>query len=187
MTHQELVRTTLWVRPGKRKQLAWLAGGLAVAVAGIAIASRLAFLYPVRDPGGDPGGVREQTLRSISVALPGNAKVQIHSVGGPIWDSCDGRPDTQGWGDVVNSYEFTSAGSAVTVVAGAEANMKIAGWRLISSAAIPRVPSAAWTKTASGNVVAQASLGLFSRGPDSPSVWELDASAAPAGTRASGC
>src|SRR5664280_3691473 len=72
----------------------------------------------VLDPGGDPGGVPQQTLRSISVAVPSGAKVQNHSVGPPIWDSCDGRPDTQGWSYVINAYQFTSAHSAATVVAG---------------------------------------------------------------------
>jgi len=106
-------------------QAARLAGwGLAVAVAGTAIAATLAFRHPGVDPGGDPGGVRQQALRSISVALPGDAKVLNHSVGGPIWDSCDGRPDTQGWSDVINDYQFTSARSAATVVANAEASMK---------------------------------------------------------------
>jgi hypothetical protein len=33
----------------------------------------------------------------------------MHSAGGPIWDSRDGRPETQGWGDVINDYKFTSA------------------------------------------------------------------------------
>lgn len=178
-----------------KKQLVWLAGSLAVAVAGVAAAATLAARYPVRDPGGgDPGGVRQRTLQSISVALPGDAKVQMHSAGGPIWDSCDGRPETQGWGDVVNDYEFTSASSAATVVAGAETKMKIAGWKLISTSTkppgpsvTPLGPSVVWTKTVSGDVVVQASLGVGSRGPNTPSFWELDASAAPAGTRASGC
>jgi hypothetical protein len=102
MTHQELARTAPWVEPGKRERRAWLARALAAAVAGIAIAATMAFWYPVRDSGGDPGGVRQLTLRNISVALPSDAKVLMHSAGGPIWDSCDGRPETQGWGDVVN-------------------------------------------------------------------------------------
>ena len=189
MTHQELVRSRPWVNPGKGKQRAWLAGGLAVAVAGTAIAATLAFRHPGVDPGGDPGGVRQQALRSISVALPGDAKVLSHSVGGPIWDSCDGRPDTQGWSDVINAYQFTSAHSAATVVAGAEASMKIAGWKLSSTSHSPLGPSAVWTKTVSGNVVAQVLLGVGTRGPSrhSPSFWDFVASAPPAGTRASGC
>jgi len=189
MTHQELVRTRPWVNSGKGKQRAWLAGGLAVAVAGTAIAATLAFRHPGVDPGGDPGGVRQQALRSISVALPGDAKVLSHSVGGPIWDSCDGRPDTQGWSDVINAYQFTSAHSAATVVAGAEASMKIAGWKLSSTSHSPLGPSAVWTKTVSGNVVAQVLLGVGTRGPSrhSPSFWDFVASAPPAGTRASGC
>jgi hypothetical protein len=194
VTHQLLARTTPWVNPGKKERRAWQVRGLSAAVAGIAIAATLAFWSPDGNPGGDPGGVRQLTLRSISVALPGDAKVQVHSAGGPIWDSCDGRPETRGWGDVVNDYQFTSAGSAATVVAGVEAKMKIAGWKLASTptknqgpSVTPLGPSAAWTRTVSGDVVAQASLGVGSRGPNTASFWELDASAAPAGTRASGC
>src|ERR1035437_9639474 len=44
--------------------------------------------------------------------------VQNHSVGPPIWDSCDGRPGTQGWSYVINAYQFTSARCPATVVAG---------------------------------------------------------------------
>jgi hypothetical protein len=101
MTHRELARTAPWVEPGKRERRAWLAKGLAAAVAGIAIAATMALWYPDSDSGGDPGGVRQLTLRNISMALPGDAKVLMHSAGGPIWDSCDGRPETRGWGDVV--------------------------------------------------------------------------------------
>jgi hypothetical protein len=189
MTHQELASTTPWVNTGKGKQRAWLAGGLAVAVAGTAIAATLELRHLGVAPGGDPGGVRQRTLRSISVAVPSDARVQSHSVGGPIWDSCDGRSGTQGWSDVINSYEFTSAHSAATVVAGAEASMKIAGWKLSSTSHSPLGPSAVWTKTVSGNVVARVLLGVGTRGPSrhSPSFWDLVASAPPAGTRASGC
>ena len=112
MTHQELVRTRPWVNSGKGKQRAWLAGGLAVAVAGTAIAATMELRHLGVEAGGDPGGVRQQALRSISVAIPSDAKVQSHSAGGPIWDSCDGRPDTQGWSYVINAYQFTSARSA---------------------------------------------------------------------------
>jgi hypothetical protein len=170
-------------QPGQG-QAAWLAGGLAVAVAGIAIAATLAF----RHPGVAPGGVRQRTLRSISVAVPNDAKVQSHSAGGPIWDSCDGHPSTQGWSDVINSYEFTSAHSAATVVESAEASMKIAGWKLSATSHSPLGPSAGWTKTVSGNVVARVLLGVGTRGPNEPSYWDLvGGRASPAGTRASGC
>jgi len=75
------------------------------------------------------------------VALPYGAKVQLHSAGGLIWDSCDGRSEAPGWGDVVNDYQFTSAGSAATVLARAESRMKIAGWNLISTSTKPLGPS----------------------------------------------
>ena len=184
MTSQERVRTT-GVNPGRRKQRAWLAGGLAVALAGIAIAGTVA----LRHPGGDAGGVRQQMLGRISVALPRNAQIQTHSVGRPIWDSCDGRAGTQGWSDVVDAYEFTSARSAATVVENAEASMKIAGWKLQSTSMSSLGPSAVWTKTVTGNVVAQALLAVGTRGPSrhSPSYWDFLASAPPEGRRASGC
>jgi len=185
---QEIVTTTPGVGAGKRKQRAWLAGGLAVAVAGIAAAATLAFWHPGGEPGGDPGGVRQQTLRSISVAVPSDAKVQAHTVGGPTWDTCGGKPGTPwGWTDVVEDYEFTSAHSAAAVVAGVKANMTNAGWTLKSTSMSPLGPSVVWTKTVSGNVVAQALLGVGTRGPRCPCFWELDASAPPAGARASGC
>jgi hypothetical protein len=187
MTHQELVRTTPWVNPGKGKQRAWLAGGLAVAVAGTAIAATMELRHLGVEAGGDPGGVRQQALRSTSVAVPSDANVQSHSVGGPIWDSCDGRPGTQGWSYVINAYQFTSAHSAATVVAGAEASMKIAGWTLSSTSHSPLGPSAVWTKTVSGNVVARVLLGVGTRGPNKPSFWDFVGAAPPAGTRASGC
>lgn len=190
MTHQELATTTAGVKPGKRKQRAWLAGSLAVAVAGIAIAATLAFWHPGSEHGGDPGGVRQQILRSISAAVPSNAKIQSHSVGGPTWGTCGGKPGTPwGWTDVIEDYQFTSAHPSATVVAGSEASMKIAGWKLSSTSHSPLVPLVVWTKTAPGNVVAQATLGVGTRGPNrrSPSFWALTGSAPPAGTRASGC
>jgi hypothetical protein len=189
MTHQELGKTMPEVRPGRRKRRAWVAGGSAVFVAGTAMAATLSFWHLGDDPGGDPGGVRQQTLHSISAAVPRDAKVQSHSVGRPIWDSCDGRPGTQGWSDVVDDYQFTSASSAATVVAGAKASMKIAGWKLTSTSASPLGPTVVWTKTVSGNVVAQAMLAVGTRGPSqhSPSFWDFVASAPPAGRRVSGC
>ena len=187
MTHQELTRATPWVNPGKGKQRPWLAGGLAVAVAGTAIAATMDLRRHGIAAGGDPGGVRQQALRSISVAVPSDAQVQNHSAAGSIWSSCDGRSDTQGWSDVINDYQFTSARSAATVVANAQASMKIAGWKLTSTSASPLGPSVVWTKTVAGNAVAGTSLSVGTRGANSPSYWELDAGAAPAGTRASGC
>jgi hypothetical protein len=189
MTHQGLARTTPWVNPGKRKQGAWLVVGLAVTVAGTAIAATVELRHPIIAAGGDPGGVRQQALRSISVAVPSDANVQNHSAGGPIWESCDGRPDTQGWSDVINSYQFTSARSAATVVANVEASMKIAGWKRTTTSTSPLGPSVIWTKAVSGSVVAHATLSVGTSGPSrhSPSYWDFAASAPPAGTRASGC
>jgi hypothetical protein len=185
MTHRELVTNTLGVEPGKRKRFAWC-----LAIAGIAIAAMLAFWHPGGEPGGDPGGVRQQMLRSISVAIPGNAKIQAHTVGGPTWDICGAKPGTPwGWTDVIEDYEFTSASTATTVAAGAKESMGIAGWKLSSTSTTPLGPLLVWTKTVPGNVVAEATLSVGTRGPNrhSPSFWTLTGSAPPAGRRASGC
>jgi hypothetical protein len=136
--------------------------------------------------GGDPGGVRQKALRSISVALPSDANVLNHSAGGPIWESCDGRFDTRGWSNVSNDYQFTSARSSKLVVATVEARLKTAGWTQ-TSVKTSSAPLVLWTKTISGGVVAQARLSIGSLGPKGTSYWELGATAPPAGRRASGC
>ena len=162
-------------------QRAWLAGALAVALAG-AIAATLV----VRHPGGDPGIVRQNALRTISVALPSDAKVLIHSEGGPVQDSCFDRPGTHGWSDVVNGYQFTSNRAAEAVVANAQANLKSAGWTQVSTSSSITDPVVRWTKAVSGGVVAQAQLSIGRDGYVA-SFWDLSASAPPAGTRVSGC
>ena len=168
--------------PPKRSQLAWLAGGLAVVLAGIAFAAALG----LRHPGGDPGGVRQKALRSISVGLPSDARVQHHSAGGPIRDSCDGRPGTEGWSPVSNDYQFTSTRSAEAVIATAQARLKGAGWTQTAAITSP-APLVMWTKTVSEGVVAHAQLSVGSPGPKGPSYWDLGATAPPDGTPASGC
>lgn len=172
------------VEPGKRKKLVWLVGGLVVvAGAGIAFAMTLASGHP----GGDPGGVRQAALSNVSVALPGDATVQLHTGGGPIWDSCGGRPGTEGWSDVSNVYEFTSASPADVVVANASAKLKSAGWVPSSAYSSPLGPVVMFTKTVSGNGVASLQLGVANRGPGTPSHWDLSATVPAAGTRVSGC
>lgn len=140
----------------------------------------------LRHQGGDPGGVRQKSLRSISVALPSEALVQHHSAGGPIRDSCDGQPGTEGWSLVSNNYQFTSARSAEAVITTAQAGLKGAGWTQTSAITSP-APLVVWTKTVSEGVVAHAQLSIGSPGSRGPSYWDLGATAPPAGTPASGC
>lgn len=153
-----------------------------MVLAAVAVVAAWAFWRP----GGDPGGVRQKALRSISVALPSDANVQHHSAGPPIWDSCDGRFDTRGWSDVSNEYQFTSARSTKAVIARAEARLKSAGWTQASVITSP-APLVLWTKTISGSVVAHAQLSVGSLGPKGTSYWELGATAPPEGRRVSGC
>jgi hypothetical protein len=165
-----------------RRKQTWLAGFLGVALSGVILVWSLAPSHP----DGDPGNVRHNALRTISVAIPSGSTILLHAEGGPTWSSCDGRPGTEGWSDVTNGFQFTSARPAKEVVAQAQAALKRAGWTQIPDHPSPLGPSARWTKTFSGNVLANAELAV-GRHSAQDSFWALDVTAAPAATRTSGC
>lgn len=160
----------------------WVAGGV-MLVAGVGVTATLL----LRHPDGDPGGIRVTALSSISAAVPADAKVQLHQAAGPVWDSCDGRPGTKGWNDVSNEYQFTSGSPVDTVVAGAKATLKGAGWAQTSTFKFPLGPAIEWTKTLEGNVLAHALLSVNNRGANTATYWDLSASAPSAGPQVSGC
>jgi hypothetical protein len=155
----------------------------------------------MRTGGSDPAYssplTHQQLARTASWVEPGKrhrrAWLAMHSAGGPVWDSCDGRPDT-GMGRCRQRLRVHQRRLLRHDCRRGRGEDEDAGWKLISTSTKPLGPSVTppgplvvWTKTVSGDVVAQASLEVGSRGPNTPSFWELDASAAPAGTRASGC
>jgi len=159
-----------------------LAGGVALAVLIAETASML-----LRHPDGDPGGIRVTALRSISLAVPRDAVVQLHKTTGPVWASCSGRPGTDGWNDVSNEYQFTTATTVDDLVAAAKVNLKSAGWAQTSTFKYPLGPAIEWTKTVQGAVLAHALLSVSDRGANTPTYWDLSASAPSDGQRVSGC
>ena len=180
---QETDSSVATVRPGRRRALlVWLAGGVALAVVIAGTASMM-----LRHPDGDPGGIRATALRSISQAVPSDAVVQLHKTTGPVWDSCSGRPGTDGWNDVSNEYQFTTATPVDDLVATAKANLKRAGWAQTSTFRYPLGPAIGWTKTVQGKVLAHALLSVSNRGSNTPAYWDLSASAPSDGQRVSGC
>ena len=160
-----------------------VAGAVTLAVVAIGITATLM----LRHPGGDPGGIRVAGLGSISAAVPADAKVQVHHATGPVWSSCPGTPGSKGWNDVSNEYQFTSASPVDTVVAGAQAKLKSAGWSQTATFTFPLGPAIQWTKTLRGNVLAHALLSVSNRGANTATYWDLSASAPSAGQQVSGC
>ncbi len=163
--------------------MVWFSGGVTLAAVAIGVTAALL----LRHPGGDPGGIRVTALRGIAAAVPADAKVQLHHAAGPVWASCFGRPGTKGWNDVSNEYQFTSASPVDTVVAGAKATLKSAGWAQTSTFTFPLGPAVEWTKTLKGNVLAHALLSVNNRGANTATYWDLSASAPSAGQQVAGC
>ena len=125
--------------------------------------------------------------RQVLVALPPGAQVTQHSDATSKMESCDGRPGTQGWSDIVVSYEFTAAESPAAVLAGASKSMARAQWRTTGRLHSPLGPGLTWAKPVSSGVTARAMLAPGTSGLGQPSYWDLSAVVPPAGKAASGC
>lgn len=125
--------------------------------------------------------------RQVLVALPPSAQVSQHSDATSTMESCDGRPGTQGWSDVVVSYQFTVAESSASVLAGASKAMAKARWTPTGQLHSPLGPGLTWTKPVSSGVTARATLAPATRGLGQPPYWDLTAMVPPAGKPASGC
>ena len=167
-----------------RRRLWWLiaaAAVLALAVPWVAAASRGGHA------GGDPGGVRLAALRQVSAALPAGAVVQAHTDASPSWTSCDGRPGTEGWSEVLAAWQFTSMQARDQVRAHAAARMAALHWSAAGASSTPLGPVLEWTRVIHPGVRAHAQLGLGQSGPGQAPYWELSAVAPPEGTAASGC
>ena len=167
-----------------RRTLWWLiaaAAALAMAVPWVVAASRGGHV------GGDPDGVRLAALRQVSAALPPGAVIQEHEDAAPSWTSCDGRPGTEGWSDVLADWQFTSTQPGDRVRAHAAARMAALHWSAAGSPTTPLGPVLEWTKVIRPGVRAHAQLSLGQSGPGQPSYWELSAVTPPEGPAASGC
>lgn len=147
-------------------------------------AALLVVVWAVAAPSGDPGGRILGELRPATAAVPGAATIAYRQEVEPRWDSCDGRPGTFGWDDVVVIVHFTTALSAETVKAHADAALRPLGWMPDSSQRQGDVSSYSWTKELGNGTTA--TVQVSHEGQD-PRAWDLGAGAPPVGPRVSGC
>jgi hypothetical protein len=136
-------------------------------------------------PGGDPDGSRASTSREVRAALPEGATIRSSNSAAPTWSSCDGRPETEGWTDVIEAVSFTVPGQPDALVAHADEVLHGRGWTSDQALHTPLGPGRVWHKVTPGGVRVQASLSPASDG--AVTYWNLSASAPPQGQRASGC
>jgi hypothetical protein len=159
------------------KAPAVVAGLAAMAVIGVAV-------YIALDHGGgDPGGQTMGELRPVVEALPADAKILYRNDVEPQWDSCDGRPGTFGWNDVVVQVHFDSNTGPDGIFSHADSVLGSQGWRPLQLPSVPTVTQRMWTKSLNGALpkvqIAKDSYGT--------SAWTLFAAAPPQGQRVSGC
>jgi hypothetical protein len=117
-------------------------------------------------------------LQSAAAALPADAVVIYRHDIGPRQDSCDGRPGTQGWTEIVVQIHFRTTQSATTVLQNAEAPMAKQGWKQT----IRSDRAQFWTMPVNTDPSAGAVLQH-----DDDSTWTLYAHANARGELASGC
>jgi len=145
--------------------------------------------------GGDPGGQVMNQLTPVVTALPGYGTAALPWVGEPPsslnapyivkmephQDSCDGRPGTQGWSQVVVQARFGWSHGQPALIAYMKPRLAKLGW----SANLPPPGSSSSgfgaTKTLKNGTNAELSV------TPEGGIWQLDAMGQPAGTAASGC
>lgn len=144
---------------------------------------------PVAHAGGDPGHLLLNQLKTVSLGVPTDARVQSVVAVEPQWDSCDGNASTAGWTDVLVGKDFTSPKPALEVISNVKERLKSSGW-VVKSATDPAegAPNVVWQHELPGRKdVARATLSLSHRDSAQPAVWSLVATAPPVGRRAGGC
>jgi len=137
------------------------------------------WLWIGAQPTGDPGGRVLDQLRPATAALPSDARIVYRNEVEPRWDSCDGRPGTEGWNDVVMQVHFTTATADINVLSNADAALRRLGWLPDTS----RPAGSSWRKALANGTTARASL-EHDVGQDA---WTLFVLAPPVGRRVSGC
>lgn len=147
-------------------------------------AALLVVVWAVAAPAGDPGGSILGELRTATAAVPGAATIGYRQEVEPRWDSCDGRPGTFGWDDVVVIVHFTTTLSPDAVKAHADAALRPLGWMPESSRRQGNVSGYSWTKELGNGTTAR--VQVSHEGRDTLE-WDLAAGAPPVGPRASGC
>jgi hypothetical protein len=142
---------------------------------------------------GDPGGRILDQLVPADSALPGYGTPSLPwrtepSLSQPyliktepFGDSCDGRPGTQGWSDVVVQAGFSWSGTSDALIASVGSRLTALGWQ---QAFAPSAIEAGWRKRLDNGSTAGAMLNLDPTGPPG---WEFVATAPPLGKAPSGC
>jgi hypothetical protein len=136
----------------------------------------------------DPGGRILNTLRETEQALPHDARVLYRYELEPKWDSCDGRPGTFGWDNIVVQIHFESQSSTDGVVQGADRAFRQLGWNPDYMHNQPTFIQIGWTRRLDNGSVARAQLsdGVPDRSAATPR-WDLFVTAPPVGPQVSGC
>lgn len=97
---------------------------------GILLLASLVFLgfWILRGPVPDPGRRVLHQLQPAAQALPSDAHVIYRYDLEPKWDSCDGRPGTFGWDNVILQIHFQSRTPTMALVEHADQTLRRLGW-----------------------------------------------------------
>jgi hypothetical protein len=142
----------------------------------------------------DPGGQIMTVLKSVESAVPPNATDVSRRYDQAVWDSCDGRPGTSGWTQIMVTLTFRSTRLPNAVVSWVIDHLQTSGWPLrpvtlppgAVSSGVP-VDAGLWfQRTLANGAKASALLSEQTR-DGSANSWLLTATAPPDGPVASGC
>jgi hypothetical protein len=166
----------------------WRLGTALVAVIGLSVLAAWFIRSVIVGPEADPGGRILHTLRTAAQALPADAQVLYSYDLEPKWDSCDGRPGTFGWDDVVVQVHFESRSSTDAVVQRADRTFRGLGWKPDYVNNQPTHIQVGWTRWLDNGSIAKAQLSdeVPDRSAATPR-WDLVVTAPPVGPQASGC
>lgn len=157
------------------------------------------FIFRNVTPAGDPGStVMDQLVPTVSAlpgygtsALPWVSQIPQSLVASyavklePFQTSCDGRPGTHGWSQVVVQSRFTWDKSLSGLVSFMQPRLSNLGWHTVHESRPQDPPGQSWTKRLTNG--SRAGLNVTQEGGPTSSTWQLDAVANPVGRAASGC
>jgi hypothetical protein len=173
--------------PGLTGPRWWFVAAL-VGVIGVSALTLWFLGNAIAGPIADPGGRILHGLRSTKQALPNDAHVLYRNDVEPKWDSCDGRPGTFGWDNVVVQIHFESGSSTDTVIQGAGQAFRNLGWQQDYVNNQSTFVQVGWTRRLDNGSIAKAQLsnGVPDQSATRPR-WDLFVTAPPVGPQASGC
>ena len=170
-----------------------------MAIVGVVLAVAVFYVSRSSAHTGDPRGtVMDQLVPTVS-ALPGYGTSALpwvsqipQSLGAsyaikiePFQSSCDGRPGTQGWTQVVVQAGFRWKRSLGALVTFMHARLTELGWTVVHESRPQDPPGQSWKKTLANG--SRANLSVTQEGGPTSSKWQLDATANPVGKAGSGC